>query len=224
MFIKKNDWDDYCSVSCWSQAQYQEEKIGLTADVFELPLLINLYGGPGTGKSTTAAGVFSLLKLHGVNAELVPEFAKDLTWEGRTKTLLNQCYIWGKQHNRLFRLVDSVDVIVTDSPLLLSIMYSRLCGHAGNQFISAVLESYHQFNNVDIVLDRVKEYNPSGRSQTEIEAKSLDSKIISVLDEFNIKYYTDIPGNYDGINIITEEILRVFQKKMIFSLKEEKTA
>ena len=46
-------------------------------------LTVNLFGGPGTGKSTTSAAVFSLLKMHGVNAELITEFAKDLTWEKR---------------------------------------------------------------------------------------------------------------------------------------------
>lgn len=40
--------------------------------------VINLYGGPGTGKSTTAAMLFAKMKLAGFNCEYVPEFAKDL--------------------------------------------------------------------------------------------------------------------------------------------------
>ena len=40
-------------------------------------LLISLYSGPGSGKSTGAAWIFAKLKLAGVNAELVTEFAKD---------------------------------------------------------------------------------------------------------------------------------------------------
>ena len=46
-------------------------------------LCVNLFGGPGIGKSTTAAGVFNLLKLHGIETELITEFAKDLVWEER---------------------------------------------------------------------------------------------------------------------------------------------
>ncbi len=55
--------------------------------------VVNLFGGPSAGKSTTAAGVFALLKLHDLRSELVTEFAKDLTWEKREKTLNNQYYI-----------------------------------------------------------------------------------------------------------------------------------
>jgi hypothetical protein len=33
--------------------------------------VINLFAGPGCGKSTLAAGIFSLLKFHGVLVELV---------------------------------------------------------------------------------------------------------------------------------------------------------
>ena len=40
-------------------------------------IVINLCGSPGAGKSTGAAYVFSQLKMAGVNAELVTEFAKD---------------------------------------------------------------------------------------------------------------------------------------------------
>jgi adenylylsulfate kinase-like enzyme len=40
--------------------------------------VINLFGGPGTGKSTLAAALFTDLKMKGINAELVTEFAKDL--------------------------------------------------------------------------------------------------------------------------------------------------
>ena len=43
-------------------------------------LIVNLYGGPGCGKSTGAAYLFSKLKMAGVDAEYVPEFAKDKVW------------------------------------------------------------------------------------------------------------------------------------------------
>ena len=43
------------------------------------PLVINLFGAPGVGKSTGAAKVFTELKQLGVNCELVGEVAKDIT-------------------------------------------------------------------------------------------------------------------------------------------------
>lgn len=45
------------------------------------PIVINLFGGPGSGKSTGAAYIFSQLKMKGINCELITEYAKDKTWE-----------------------------------------------------------------------------------------------------------------------------------------------
>ena len=86
-------------------------------------LVVNLFGPPGAGKSTGAAYVFSKLKLAGVNAELVTEFAKDKVWEDNKLALANQAYLFGEQYYRLTRLGGKVDVAVTDSPLLLSNFY-----------------------------------------------------------------------------------------------------
>ena len=59
----------------------------------------------------------------GVNAELVTEFAKDKVWEESKAVFQNQQYIFGKQYFRLTRLEGKVDVVVTDSPILLSAYY-----------------------------------------------------------------------------------------------------
>ena len=53
-------------------------------------ILVNLYGAPGAGKSSGAAYIFSKLKMAGVNAELVTEFAKDKVYEHSKKVFENQ--------------------------------------------------------------------------------------------------------------------------------------
>ena len=58
-------------------------------------LVVNLYGAPGAGKSTGAAYIFSKLKMAGVKAELVTEFAKDMVWEENNEALHNQMYMFG---------------------------------------------------------------------------------------------------------------------------------
>lgn len=85
---------------------------------------INFYAGPGAGKSTVAAGLFSIMKFHGINCELVSEYAKDLTWE-RSSVLKGdgQLKILGEQSWRLLRLSGKVDYIITDSPILLNTFY-----------------------------------------------------------------------------------------------------
>lgn len=40
-------------------------------------LIVNLLAEPGAGKSTAAAYIYSQLKMHGISAEYVTEFAKD---------------------------------------------------------------------------------------------------------------------------------------------------
>lgn len=88
-----------------------------------MTLYVNLFAGPGAGKSTVAAGVFYELKMSGVNAELVPEFAKTLVWEDRKNTLANQIYVSAKQFEMITRLQGKADVIVCDSPVFLGTCY-----------------------------------------------------------------------------------------------------
>lgn len=146
--------------------------------------VINLYAGPGTGKSTTMAALFAEMKYRGINCEMIPEYAKDLTWEGRAgKVFAAQDYIFAKQHFRLYRVASEVDFIVTDSPLLLSLVY----GESFNlpAFHTLVREAYGEYDNLNIYLKRSskKPYNPSGRNQDEEEAKILDTKIFNMLLE-----------------------------------------
>ena len=61
------------------------------------PIVVNLFGAPGSGKSTGAAFIFSQLKMKNVNCELITEYAKDKTWENNAAALECQEYIFGKQ-------------------------------------------------------------------------------------------------------------------------------
>src|SRR5512133_3821784 len=87
-------------------------------------LVVNLWGGPGTGKSTTAAFLFALLKQKGYNAELVREYVKEWAWEKRQPGPLDQFYFFGKQSRRESLLYGKVDFIVTDCPVMLSAFYA----------------------------------------------------------------------------------------------------
>lgn len=148
-------------------------------------LVVNMFAGPGTGKSSSMAGVFSELKFMGVNCEMAPEFAKEKVWEGSLGILKNQIYIFGKQLHAIHRVLGKVDVVITDSPLLLSLIY----GHKESQkFKDLVLEVHNSFNNWNIFLKRSKEYNPSGRLQTEDEAKAIDNKIKRMLRKNGVEF------------------------------------
>ena len=168
-------------------------------------ILVNLLAGPGTGKSTIASSVFSELKWQGVNCELASEFAKDLCWEERFTTLTNQIYVFGKQLHRVQRLIDKVDVIITDSPLIFSVIYKP--EYLSDNFSKLVLETFNQFNNMNYFLKRLKPYNPKGRMQTKDEAKLVDEIILNYLRDNQINY-THVNGNKDGVEIIVNDIMK----------------
>jgi hypothetical protein len=167
-------------------------------------LVVNLFAGPGAGKSTMAAGLFYELKMRSHNVELVLEYAKDLTWEGRTATLNNQAYVFGKQLQRLERLRGKVDVIVTDSPILLSCIYApESYPPSWFDFVNRVDRSFETFN---VYLIRTKLYKTEGRTQTHEEAQAIDKKVRSFL-ELCRKDFFEAYGDRTGLNMILAEIL-----------------
>lgn len=172
------------------------------------PVVINLFGPPGSGKSTGAAQVFAALKKLGVNAELVTEFAKDKTWEHNATALGCQEYVFGKQSYRLARCRNDVDVIVTDSPLPLSIIYNNNSA-LGENFNNVVFSVFNTYRNYNYYINRVKPYNPKGRNQTESEADALGQPIKNLLDTSGIEYKI-INGDDEGYQSIIDEIQSVY--------------
>ena len=168
-------------------------------------LLVNLFGVPGAGKSTGAAYIFSQLKMMGVNAELITEFAKDKVWEESKEAFNNQAYLFGQQYFRITRCEEKVDVIVTDSPLLLSALYntSEILGEDFNNLVVKVSKSY---NSLNYLLDRDKPYNPKGRLQTEEESNALVPELIKLLEKTNTEYIT-MKGNIDNYNKIVQKVV-----------------
>lgn len=166
-------------------------------------IVVNLFAGPGSGKSTTCAGVFAKLKLAGVNCEMALEYAKDKVWEESNKVLDDQIYVFGKQLHRIFRLKDKVDVVITDSPILLSIIYDK----TGNKYFSdLVLNQFNNFDNRNYFIERTTMYNPKGRLQTEDEAKEIDKVLLDLLKDCNIEY--DSVGKNEAVDYIFNKIMK----------------
>ena len=162
--------------------------------------VINLIGGPGSGKSTTAAGLFNLMKLQGIKCELVVEYAKEVVYEGRKPD--DQLYILAQQNRRLRRLQGHVDYVITDSPLLLSIIYASDYPESLSQL---VIDLYKKYDNTLFYLQRNKPYEKYGRTQTLEEACKLDREISSMLADEGITYIT-LLGNVDAPRKIMYEL------------------
>lgn len=151
------------------------------------PIVVNLFAGPGAGKSTAAAYIFSQLKMKGINCELITEFAKDKTWEKNYSALRCQEYVFGKQSYKMDRCRDQVDVIITDSPLPLGIFYNQN-PVLGRHYESLVMDVFNTYDNLNFFINRKKPYNPVGRNQTEEEAKEIDERIKTFCQKHDISY------------------------------------
>lgn len=170
-------------------------------------LVVNMFAAPGSGKSTLSAYVFSKLKMAGVNAELALEYAKDKVWEESVEVFKNQAYIFGKQYFRLSRVNGKVDVVITDSPILLSCFYNNQ-PELGENFNNMCLDVFHSFTNYNVFLNRVKPYNPAGRFQTEEESDALVQPMRDMLAKFGITY-KEYDGNLEGGDKIVTDVLRI---------------
>lgn len=175
------------------------------------PIVVNLFAGPGSGKSTGAAYIFSQLKLNNINAELVTEFAKDLVWQQDFTALKNQLYVLGNQSLRLSRCVDKVDVIITDSPLLMNCTYCPLEEPYHDDLVQVVFKDWSKYNNLNFFITRVKPYKKVGRLQTEAEARDKDNEILACLATFQEKYDV-VPGDREGYDKIVETVMTELNK------------
>jgi len=155
-----------------------------------MKLVVNLLGAPGTGKSTTAAKLFAALKELNVNCELVTEYAKELVWHKRSETMKDELYLFAKQNHRLCMLRDQVEIIVTDRPIILSSLYNQMYGDNSEVFHDLVIHETNKYPNLNILLNRVKPYNPKGRVQTEEESDGMKPHITKLLDSCGQEYTT----------------------------------
>jgi len=162
-----------------------------------MTLILNFFGGPGSGKSTLAAGVFYKLKTNMYNVELVTEFAKDLVWEKRSSALKCQPFVFGQQLHKIEKIVGQADIIVTDSPILLSTIYSQ---NYPISFLHSVVDIFQTFNNLNYFIERGENnYDPVGRNESLEQAASIDEKIKVFLNANNIQYSTVNKRDKDNV-------------------------
>jgi hypothetical protein len=179
---------------------------------------VNFFAGPGTGKSTVAAAVFSALKSDDINCELVTEYAKRKVWEEAYKVFECQMYVCAKQIYSMFVVGKHVDVIVTDSPLVLSVAYNDDEDGLLDQIL---MKEHRKYHNINIFLKRTKKYNPKGRMQTEDEAKTIDENVKGILEDKDLDYVELVSSKENIENIVThikqkiEEYNSEFQKETI---------
>ena len=182
------------------------------------PLIVNFYAGPGCGKTTAALELSAALKKKGYNIEYVPEYAKELVLEGKLTELKKQENVTNEQYHRLDRLRNVTDIVVTDSPVLLGLIYGE--GKISEEYKNQIIRYYNSFDNFNMLMvrDRTSGYQTEGRLETEKEAIAIDEKIKDMLKSYNIFY-----GTYkrDDIAKTVERIERTYNR--LYSARQEDT-
>lgn len=177
------------------------------------PVVINAFGGPGSGKSTSCMDICQQLKKLGYKAEYVQEYAKELVydknWELLDGSPENQFEILKEQLKRVDRLYnsDEVDFIVTDSPLLLNGVYNK---SLTAEYDAMVTSLYNDFDNFTYFIERdASAFQEEGRIHNLEESQKIDEDIKQLLKKKEISYKT---CNHDDIDKIVSDSVRMFNR------------
>jgi DNA replication protein DnaC len=160
--------------------------------------LINLFGGPGIGKSSIAAGITYKLKKEHITCDNPYEFPKLLAWDQNLPAIKDQLYVLGNQHRGIAKAYGKVDYIVIDSPILFSLIYKNYynTGYPAEFYSSAfdqmVIDLHHKYKSLNILLERNEDsvHSVEERYQTLNESLDLDRYIKSTLDNNKVDYHT----------------------------------
>lgn len=170
--------------------------------------VINFFGGAGVGKSTHAAGLFYHMKSLGYDVELINEYAKQMVWEGHTEVMRDQFYLAANQHRQMVRLDGKVEYCITDSPMLLNVVYRDMYGEPlySDNLDSLVIECHKRYENINIVMGRPPQqsFKQEGRLQDYIKSCEVDDRIERILNKLGENY---IKVNYEWSNSIFTELL-----------------
>jgi len=149
-------------------------------------LVINLIGGPCSGKSTVAAELFARLKKMGVHCELVSEYIKDRIYEENKTMPSNQIAIFGMEHYNISTKIGKVDVIVHDGSFLNNVVYKV---EDNKEFDDLIISEYKKFKNLDFFIKRGNiEFEDYGRIHNLKQSKELDKIIKETYERYELSY------------------------------------
>lgn len=182
-------------------------------------LIVNIYGGPGAGKSTTALQLAAELKKRGFHAEYISEVAKEYVYAKNFDildgSLSHQKQIFSEQKHRQDLMIGNVDVAITDAPLPLNTIYIN-SDEKSLEYSNYIMGEYSKYNNYNIYIDRdlSVEFENEGRIHNLSESIEKDGEIKSMLIDNKVTF-----DEFDRNNIseITDKIV----ENLPFDLKQK---
>lgn len=192
----------------------QEQSVKVNLSPARKTVVVNLFAGPGAGKTTCAWEIASELKKRGIEAEYVSEYAKEFVWDGRTDildgSLEHQEMLFTEQAHRINRLIGKVDVVVTDSPTLLGLLYLK---EPNSDFEAQVLRDFNGHKNFNLFINRGQVFQQAGRIHNAAESKAIDKRVQDFLQAHQIYYGTYYHSTVGVlVNNIIKNLANVNQK------------
>ncbi|MBQ9619668.1 MAG: PriCT-2 domain-containing protein, partial [Neisseriaceae bacterium] len=148
----------------------------------ENKLLINVYGSPATGKSYTAEHLAAALRDAGIACELVTEYATELIHQGRTDELKDQVFVTGEQLRREQAALNHANIVITDSPTALGIIYAPEHQKAALHDIAAQSD---KIPHINILLrhdyESLATFSMNGRIHDKEQSLAIQEQLIELL-------------------------------------------
>jgi len=188
---------------------------------------VGLLGSPGCGKTTLAAYAFAMLKDQGIDGELINEYIREyMNRHKRIPNITFQSVIYERQLEKEKIVPPGLDFLITDSPHILSYIYTslyidyndkdqiELLGHLYLKFLRQSREAYDLIYLLEE--NHPPNMNDGVRYQTKEEMNLLKVIIPAFLDMHHIKYTllsADIPTKQRA-HMVVDDV-----KKLIFDRK-----
>lgn len=176
-----------------------------------MSILVGLCGGPSSGKTCLARSLANYLCLQGKNADYVPEYARehiaqcDRSLFNNPRDLLHQAVILQKQMEREDAVSDTMDFVVSDSPVLIHGVYTYMMTNFDDynhktfylQHYQSLLENRHRYDYLFFLPPGDIRFRADGlRRQDALRAHDIGKKIKAFLVYHNLKFY-EITGSIE---------------------------
>jgi hypothetical protein len=187
--------------------------------ILTMSIIVNFFGGPGIGKSTQSAELFTLMKKNHMDVELTYEFPKIVAWEENYSTIKDQFFVTANQHRNISRLYGKVKYIIVDSPIILGTVYKDIYSSEpeypssfyDESFDFFILNLFKKYDNFNVLLTRDDStFNQNGRFQNLTQSKEIDESIKNRLNENKIPYVEFLVSK-----TTSEEIFEYIKKNKI---------
>ena len=116
----------------------------------------------------------------------------------------------GQQYWQIARCAGHADVVITDSPVLLSAVYGNEYGQDTPTAFTEVCHHYHcSFPSLNYYVDRQHAYENKARIQSEEESQHLEKRIKTMLSICNVTTETVNSDMNNARNVVRDIVRRL---------------